>query len=64
LSAYADRCGAPGSSAGPLTKEAALELVDEVMSSRYETARYWRAVADLRRVLDVWTGGLPASANP
>jgi hypothetical protein len=28
-----------GSSAGPLTKEAALKLVDEVMNSRRETAR-------------------------
>jgi hypothetical protein len=40
-----------GSSAGPLTKEAALRLVDEVMTSRRETARYRDAVAQLRRIL-------------
>jgi hypothetical protein len=41
-----------GSSAGPLTKEAALTLVDEVMSSRRQTARYRQAIAQLHRVLD------------
>jgi hypothetical protein len=32
------------SSAGPLTKEAALRLVDEMTASRRETARYRDAV--------------------
>jgi hypothetical protein len=51
-----------GSSAGPLTKEAALKLVDEVMSSRHETAPYREAMAELRRSWTLWTAGLPASA--
>jgi hypothetical protein len=42
-----------GSSAGPLTREAALKQVDEAMTSRRETARYRQAVAELRRVLDI-----------
>jgi hypothetical protein len=42
----------PGNSAGPLTKEAALRLVDEVTTCRRETDRYRRAVSELRRVLD------------
>jgi hypothetical protein len=41
-----------GSSAGPLTRQAALRLVDEVMSRRRETAGYRRAVAEVRRVLE------------
>jgi hypothetical protein len=40
-----------GSSGGPLTREAALRLVDEVMTSRRESARYRDAVEQLRRVL-------------
>jgi hypothetical protein len=42
-----------GSSAGPLTKEAALNLVDEVMASHRETARYREAVAGGSR--SIWT---------
>ena len=40
------------SSAGPLAKEAALRLVEELMSRRRETTRYREAVAELRGVLD------------
>jgi hypothetical protein len=46
-----------GTSAGLLTKEAALKLVDEVISSRRETARYRRAIAELRRVLEALDRG-------
>jgi hypothetical protein len=46
-----------GSSAGPLTKEAALKPVDEVMSSRRETARYREAVAQLRLFLEALDRG-------
>jgi hypothetical protein len=53
-----------GSSAGALTKEAALKLVDEAMSSRRETVRYRQAVAELRRVLEALDGDSQASANP
>jgi hypothetical protein len=35
-----------------LTKEAALQLVDEAMSSRRETARYRQAIGELRRLLE------------
>jgi hypothetical protein len=43
-----------GRSAGPLTKEAALRLVDAVINSPRETAKYRDAVEQLRRawVLD------------
>jgi hypothetical protein len=53
-----------GSSAGPLTKEAALGLVDEAMSSRRRTGHYREAVAELRRVLEALDGGQRAGANP
>jgi hypothetical protein len=42
----------PGHSAGALTREAAMKLVEEVANARSETARYRRAVADLRKVLE------------
>ena len=48
---------APGTTAGPLTKEAAWELIEEVSSSRDRTDRYRRAVAQLRRVLDALEAG-------
>jgi hypothetical protein len=41
-----------GHSAGALTKAAAMDLVEEVLTSRRETDRYRKAVAELRRVLD------------
>jgi hypothetical protein len=41
----------PGHSAGALTREAAMNLVEEVANARSETARYRRAVAELRQVL-------------
>lgn len=42
----------PGHSAGALTREAALRLVDEVLAARSETTRYRTAVAQLRQVLE------------
>jgi hypothetical protein len=42
----------PGHSAGALTREAAMNLVEEVANARSETARYRRAVAELRKVLE------------
>jgi hypothetical protein len=42
----------PGHSAGALTREAALDLIEEVATSREETARYRQAVEQLRGVLD------------
>jgi hypothetical protein len=42
----------PGHSAGALTREAALELIEEVTDAREETVRYRRAVEQLREVLD------------
>jgi hypothetical protein len=43
----------PGhSSAGPLTKEAARALIDELLEAREETARYREIVAQLRQLLD------------
>lgn len=45
----------PGHSAGALTKETAEELIEEVSHARAETARYRRAVAQLRSVLDALT---------
>jgi hypothetical protein len=42
----------PGHSAGALTREAALELLDVVATSREETARYRQAVEQLRGVLE------------
>jgi hypothetical protein len=41
----------PGHSAGALTKDAAMALVDEVLTSQRETERYRQAVARLREVL-------------
>jgi hypothetical protein len=41
----------PGHSAGALTREAAMNLVEEVANAHSETARYRRAVAELRKVL-------------
>jgi hypothetical protein len=41
-----------GHSAGALTKQAALDLLEEVAASREETVRYRRAVQQLRQVLD------------
>jgi hypothetical protein len=42
----------PGHSAGALTREAAMNLVEEVANARSETSRYRRAVAELRKVLE------------
>jgi hypothetical protein len=47
----------PGHSAGALTKEAAMALVHEVLTSRRETERYRQAVAELRRVLEALDSG-------
>jgi hypothetical protein len=47
----------PGHSAGALTKKAAMALVQEVLTSRRETERHRRAVAELRRVLEALDGG-------
>jgi len=47
----------PGHSAGALTRESALELIEEVMASRRETGRYRRAVRQLREVLDALNSG-------
>jgi hypothetical protein len=47
----------PGHSAGALTREAALALVEEVTESRQETARYREAVLQLRRVFEVLEAG-------
>jgi hypothetical protein len=52
-----------GSSAGPLIREAPLKLMDEVMSSRRETASYREAVAELRRVREALDRGTAGSAN-
>jgi hypothetical protein len=41
----------PGHSAGALTPETAMSLVEEVASAHSETARYRQAVAELREVL-------------
>ena len=43
---------APGGTVGPLTKDAARELVEELVTSKKETARYRQIVAELRRVLE------------
>lgn len=42
----------PGHSAGALTREAALRLVDGVVAARSETTWYRRAVAQLKQVID------------
>jgi hypothetical protein len=42
----------PGHSGGALTRQAALDLLDEVAASHEETVRYKQAVAELRRVID------------
>jgi hypothetical protein len=47
----------PGHSAGALSKEAAMALVQEVLTSRRETERYQQAVAQLREVLRTLDGG-------
>jgi len=41
----------PGHSAGPLTKEQAQALLDEIYRSRDDLARFRRAVGQLRQVL-------------
>ena len=41
-----------GSTVGPLTKDAALALIEEVETSRQVTARYRQVVAQLRGLLD------------
>jgi hypothetical protein len=41
----------PGHSAGALTREAALDLIEEVAEANELTSRYQRAVDQLRRVL-------------
>jgi hypothetical protein len=46
----------PGHSAGALTREAALELIEGVADARGETARYRHAVDQLRSVLDALDG--------
>jgi hypothetical protein len=47
----------PGHSAGALTKDAAMALIHEVLTSRSETERYRQAVTLLRQVLDALDGG-------
>jgi hypothetical protein len=47
----------PGHSAGALTKEAAMALVHDVLTSRRETERHRQAVAELRRVLEALDSG-------
>jgi hypothetical protein len=47
----------PGHSAGALTKEAAMALIHEVLTSRRETKRYRKAVAQLRDVLTALESG-------
>jgi hypothetical protein len=47
----------PGHSAGALTKEAAMALIHEVLTSQQETERYRRAVAQLRDVLTALESG-------
>ena len=42
-----------GHSVEALTKEAAMSVLAEVVSARWETARYRQAVAELRSVLEV-----------
>jgi hypothetical protein len=42
----------PGHSAGALTREAALDLIEEITTSREETDRYRVAIEQLRGVLD------------
>ena len=42
----------PGRSAGALSRDAALDLFDEVLNARMETDRYRSAVAQLRQVLE------------
>lgn len=42
----------PGTSVGTLTREEAEALVEEVLASRSETARYREAVARLRTVFE------------
>lgn len=42
----------PGRSAGALTREAALRLVDEVLAARNETTRYRTVIAQLKQVLE------------
>jgi hypothetical protein len=49
--------GSSGPDARPLTKKAALPLLDDVMSRRWEKARYREALAELRRVLEALDGG-------
>jgi hypothetical protein len=48
---------APGHSAGALTRDAAMALVEEVPSARSETARHRQAVAE--RHLRLWDRILP-----
>jgi hypothetical protein len=47
----------PGHSAGALTKEAAMALIHEVLTSRRETERYRRAVAQLCDILTALESG-------
>jgi hypothetical protein len=42
----------PGHSAGALTRESALALIEEVAAANDRTTRYLQAVEQLRRVLD------------
>ena len=42
----------PGHSAGALTRDAAMALIEEVATARSESARYRQAVTELRKVLD------------
>jgi hypothetical protein len=53
----------PGHSAGALTKDAAMALVEEVLNSRSETERYRQVVAELRRVLEALDRGRPGDGE-
>jgi hypothetical protein len=43
-----------GHSAGAVSKAQARQLLEEIVTARAETARYRRAVAELRRILDAF----------
>jgi hypothetical protein len=44
----------PGHSAGALTREAIMDVAQEVATARLETARYRQAVDELRYVLEAF----------
>lgn len=43
---------------GPLTKQAALDLIEELSHCRQETDRYREVVAEVRRLLDSLGGSV------